>query len=371
MGKTKRKYKPGEYRPMSPQVVDISGQVFGHWQVIEYNDHPKNTNGGSHWWCKCLYCGKIRSVWGHSLRAGLSDNCGCERNRKTGQRKFKDLTNQTFGRLTVISLDHMKKYDKGRSIAIWRCHCSCNGPNSDCLVSSSSLIRGDTRSCGCLMHEASIKNAESTATHKDSHTRLYHIWFNMISRCHVETCRGYPKYGAKGIYVCDEWRRQDLTGWEKRRAGNPGWLAFKEWAYRSKDEGGGGYYEQPVDTPRNDLLSIERKDFRGPYAPWNCEFIPMRQQATNRSNTQRFYDGETWGCFAEIERKYGVTQSGFMSQRLNDSAWSPDAVVHAMKHPDLKIHKTNYGYYDKDGFYVLIPKYGTVYEYNDMVEANG
>jgi len=34
---------------------------------------------------------------------------------------------------------------------------------------------------------------------------LYNRWRSMISRCYSETDKDYKNYGAKGIYVCDEW----------------------------------------------------------------------------------------------------------------------------------------------------------------------
>ena len=355
MGKTKRKYIPGEYRPMSPQTKDITGQVFGHWKVLRYNDHPTNTNPGTHWWCECQYCGKVKSVWGHALRAGLSDNCGCERNRKNGGRKFKDLTGMTFGRLTVIGLDRIERCGPGRSRAVWRCHCSCNGPNSNCTVASANLLKGDTKSCGCLAHESSSRIALETATHNDSKTRLYHIWFNMISRCHLPSDTSYYKYGARGITVCDEWRGPDLNGWEKRRAGNPGWMAFKKWAYTPINEGGGGYFDQPKDTPYMDRLSIERKKYRRGYSPENCHFIPMKLQAKNRSNNSCFFDGEEVGIYADICRKHGANLWFISSRRAE--GWTANAIVHAMKHPELELHKTRIGYRDKDWYLVMIPNY--------------
>ena len=36
--------------------------------------------------------------------------------------------------------------------------------------------------------------------------KLYDIWHGMIRRCHDPRRKDYPKYGGKGIKVCDEWR---------------------------------------------------------------------------------------------------------------------------------------------------------------------
>jgi hypothetical protein len=57
--------------------------------------------------------------------------------------KREDLTGQVFGRLTVVEFSHVKA---GRYM-MWLCRCEC-GVFKD--VPSYSLVRGTTRSCGCL-----------------------------------------------------------------------------------------------------------------------------------------------------------------------------------------------------------------------------
>lgn len=62
----------------------------------------------------------------------------------------KDLTGQTFGRLTVLSLEQAneKMVDE-----IWKCQCSCD-LHKIVNVKRRYLINGTTRSCGCLAKEA-------------------------------------------------------------------------------------------------------------------------------------------------------------------------------------------------------------------------
>lgn len=60
--------------------------------------------------------------------------------------KYKDLTHQKFGRLTV-------KYECGRNKygqVLWYCECDCGG---NTIVMTSYLTSGDTKSCGCLKKE--------------------------------------------------------------------------------------------------------------------------------------------------------------------------------------------------------------------------
>lgn len=62
-----------------------------------------------------------------------------------------DLTGQQFGRLTVV---RMAPADGGNSRAACKCECG-----RTTIVRSHHLIRGTTRSCGCLRAEQAPKNA--------------------------------------------------------------------------------------------------------------------------------------------------------------------------------------------------------------------
>ncbi len=59
---------------------------------------------------------------------------------------LKDLTNQKFGRLTVIERD-TETTKKG---VYWKCKCDCGNITS---VRSNCLTSGDTKSCGCYYRE--------------------------------------------------------------------------------------------------------------------------------------------------------------------------------------------------------------------------
>lgn len=58
----------------------------------------------------------------------------------------KNLLNQKFERLTVIEDCGSNKHKQ----KIWRCHCKCG---SEIIATSSSLLSGNTKSCGCLQRE--------------------------------------------------------------------------------------------------------------------------------------------------------------------------------------------------------------------------
>ena len=66
-----------------------------------------------------------------------------------------DLTGQRFGRLVVIERADDYVSPKGARVTMWTCKCDCGNVKN---VSRSSLLRRNTRSCGCLCREAGIAN---------------------------------------------------------------------------------------------------------------------------------------------------------------------------------------------------------------------
>ncbi|MDE6040011.1 MAG: hypothetical protein K2F99_00390, partial [Muribaculaceae bacterium] len=153
-------------------------------------------------------------------------------------------------------------------------------------------------------------------------------------------------YGARGIYVCDEWYTPGVPG-------NPGLVNFYNWAIANGYEfirGKGG---------RN-KLSIDRIDGNGPYAPWNCRFVDYYVQENNRSNTSYIedIDGEVLPVMV-FERKHGLPRQYVHKHRHKGyvNPWSTAAINFAARHQDWDI-TTNYvnrGYATRDGFTVLVP----------------
>lgn len=63
----------------------------------------------------------------------------------------KDLKDRCFGRLVVDAFAGTRKHPHSkRSLAYWSCKCECGNTKA---VSGRALVRGSTKSCGCLRKE--------------------------------------------------------------------------------------------------------------------------------------------------------------------------------------------------------------------------
>lgn len=61
-----------------------------------------------------------------------------------------DLTGKRFGKLTVIERDFERQKKVGSTGAYWKCKCDCG---NIVIISSTHLVRGKTKSCGCFLKE--------------------------------------------------------------------------------------------------------------------------------------------------------------------------------------------------------------------------
>ena len=124
---------------MGAKLIDETGNKYNKLTAIE----PIRIKGQKvKWKCQCE-CGNFILVTGSDLRRGHITSCGCSK----GEKLIKDLTGQTFGKLTALY--YLKERDKNRYI-VWHCRCDCG---NEVDISSNSLLTGNTKSCGCYQRE--------------------------------------------------------------------------------------------------------------------------------------------------------------------------------------------------------------------------
>lgn len=157
--------------------------------------------------------------------------------------RYLDLTGRVFSRLTVVNVDH-PQFRGGKHRTAWLCKCECG---KDTVVLSQSLMDGNTQSCGCFLRE---RQSTANATHSMSKTRTYFAWRAAKQRCENPKHQSYKHYGARGIYMCNEWKD-----------------AFEAFL---RDMG-----------PAPDGLELERTDNCGPYTPENCIWATRSVQMLN------------------------------------------------------------------------------------------
>lgn len=146
----------------------------------------------------------------------------------------KDIVGNTYGSLTVLDCYAQKGIAPNRK-TYWLCECSCG---HHIFVERTSLLKRRVGYC-----------SECRPVGKRN-TRLYHTYYSMIERCENKNNPNYPKYGAKGISVCDSWRISFDN--------------FKNWA---------------VDNGYDDSLTIDRIDSLKGYCPTNCRWITLSENS--------------------------------------------------------------------------------------------
>ena len=105
----------------------------------------------------------------------------------------------------------------------------------------------------------------------------YRVWGHMVDRCENPRNDAYEKYGGRGIKV------------------DPKWRSFNRFF---ADMG-------PRPSP---LHEIDRIDNNGNYAPGNCRWTTVKEQARNRrSNVLIEFGGEKM-CKAAWAEKLGITR---------------------------------------------------------------
>jgi hypothetical protein len=180
--------------------------------------------------------------------------------------RAKDLTGTRFGRLVVKSLACKSRNGTTK----WHCVCYCGVEK---VIFSTALNRGQV-SCGC---EANKAAAIAHTKHSLTGSITYRSWRAMKARCLNEKTIDYPRYGGRGIKVCDRW----LESFEN-------------------------FFDDMGTRPEK--MTLERRDTDGNYEPSNCRWATAQEQASNRSTSQYIEKNGERLTISEAARVIGTTR---------------------------------------------------------------
>lgn len=171
-----------------------------------------------------------------------------------GKQRFTVTEGQRFGRGVVI--DPAIRFQSGKqTLPGARLRCDCG---SEYCARTDRLANGHVRSCGCIKADAARQVGRANTTHgftrRNARHPLYDTWKNMLARCETPADSHYPRWGGRGIRVCDGWH--DLTTFA-------------------------AYVDQAL-GPRPDGCSLDRIDNDGHYEPGNVRWASAVEQRANQ-----------------------------------------------------------------------------------------
>lgn len=131
------------------KLIDLTGQDFGLWHVLQRAEN--NKDGKAMWLCQCMGCGKtIKPVNGSHLRSGRSKGCEKCRQKKMAQATIKHEEGKLYGFLFVERMaSEEEKPRQDRTGIYWNCTCTKCG-RKNVIIFGDYLRNGDTKSCGCV-----------------------------------------------------------------------------------------------------------------------------------------------------------------------------------------------------------------------------
>lgn len=167
------------------------------------------------------------------------------------------------------------------AVSLWRCICDCGGER---ITPASPLIWGRTTSCGCNRYASkNRRHGFSGNAHKGvKPNTTYTVWRSMRVRCSEPKAQSYPRYGGRGVTVCDRWQ------------------SFEN------------FLADMGECPHG--LTLDRINNEGNYELTNCRWATRKEQQTNRAMTRWLaYNGRKY-CLADLARLAGCSDEVLRSR---------------------------------------------------------
>ena len=116
---------------------------------------------------------------------------------------LKDRIGEKYGFVEIIDTGYRFQSGKNRGTVTFKCICG-----NVKTVLSHNVLNGRTNSCGCK--EGELKSKGSTK-HGFHNTRIYQTYHDMLDRCNNIKNKSFQRYGARGITVCEEWKKDFMV----------------------------------------------------------------------------------------------------------------------------------------------------------------
>ena len=201
--------------------------------------------------------------------------------------RMRNLTGQEFGDLIALSFAGRTRHGAPQ----WLCRCRCG---IEKVIVGISLTSGATKSCGC---KRAYSIGLGARRHGMTGTKVHNTWKSMIQRCTDQRADSFPRYGGRGITVCERWRTFE------------------------------NFYAD-MGAPPTLRHSIERRNNNGNYEPDNCCWATLKEQQNNRSDNRFMTIGAATMTIQQWADSTGVPGSR-IRKRL-DAGYEP---AHALNDP--------------------------------------
>lgn len=193
--------------------------------------------------------------------------------------KIHALAGKRFGKLTVIHTSGERR----RGQIVWVCKCDCGIVKN---IPSYSLTSGGVVSCGC--HGRAILGINTT-THGKSNSPEHRTWKGLRMRCNNPKNPKFPRYGGRGIKVCERWN--EFENFMADMGVKPG-----------------------------PCHSIHRINNDGNYEPSNCKWSEKVEQANNTSANRNITFENRTMTLAQWGKTTGLSVATIRS-RIDKLGW--------------------------------------------------
>ncbi len=215
------------------------------------------------------------------------------------------IIGRTFTRLFVFAEAPIRVTPCGRFRRSWvRCTCG-----SEFIVYNSSLIRGATKSCGCLnrelIRERATIHGNCSRTHK---TEAYSSWLHLKARCNNRTLKNY---GARGVIFCEGVER--FPAFFALMGECPPGLTIDRWPNK--------YGNYTCGRCQQCLQNGW---------PFNLRWATMRQQNRNHRRNRIYTINGFTECLTDLATRFGI-HPATVNWRLRHG-WEPErAFLHPLR----------------------------------------